>query len=111
VGLMLTTVNGFVDKYGTNAATGGELIVGAVAISAVLGLAAYVALQLPEIAGALAGGGASLAAHVVSRTVTTPALAAGASAAAGAWAGTRSWTNAGWQRVRTSHQGGSLRRG
>ena len=47
VGLMLTTVNGFIDRYGANATSGGQLIVGAVAISAMLGLAAYIALQLP----------------------------------------------------------------
>jgi len=52
---MLTTVSGFVDKYGTNATSGGQLIVGAVAISAILGHAAYIALQLPEIASGLAG--------------------------------------------------------
>ena len=63
VGLMLTTVSGFVDKYGTNATTEGQLIVGAVAISAILGLAAYIALQLPEIASGLAGGGAVLSAR------------------------------------------------
>src|SRR3954469_10462720 len=63
VGLMLTTVSGYVDRYGTNATTDGQLIVGAVAISAILGLAAYIALQLPEIASGLAGGGAVLAAR------------------------------------------------
>ena len=63
VGLMLTTVQGFVDKYGANAASGGQLIVGAVAITAILGLAAYIGLQLPQIASGLAGGGASLTAH------------------------------------------------
>jgi len=63
VGLMLTTVSGYVDKYGTNATTEGQLIVGAVAISAILGLAAYIALQLPEIASGLAGGGAVLSAR------------------------------------------------
>ena len=63
VGLMLTTVSGFVDKYGTNATSAGQLIVGAVAISSILGLAAYIALQLPEIASGLAGGGAALSAR------------------------------------------------
>jgi type IV secretion system protein VirB6 len=63
VGLMLTTVSSFVDKYGANATNGGQLIVGAVAISAILGLAAYIALQLPEIASGLAGGGATLSAR------------------------------------------------
>src|SRR3954451_24333259 len=63
VGLMLTTVSSFVDKYGTNATSGGQLIVGAVAISAILGLAPYIALQLPEIASGLAGGGAVLSAR------------------------------------------------
>ena len=111
VGLMLTTVNGFIDRYGTQAAGTGQLLVGAVAISAVLGLAAYIALQLPEIAGALAGGGASLASRVINRTLAAPAVATGAAAAAGAWAGTRSWANAGWQKMRTSRQGGMLSRG
>ena len=60
---MLTTVSSFVDKYGANATNGGQLIVGAVAISAILGLAAYIALQLPEIASGLAGGGATLSAR------------------------------------------------
>ena len=71
VGLMLTTVSGFVDKYGVNAASGGQLIVGAVAISAVLGLAAYMALQLPEIASALAGGGAALSARAAEYVAST----------------------------------------
>ena len=68
---MLTTVSGFVDKYGVNAANGGQLIVGAVAISAVLGLAAYIALQLPEIASALAGGGAALSAQAAEYVAST----------------------------------------
>ena len=33
------------------------------AIAAILGLAAYIGLQLPQIASGLAGGGASLTAH------------------------------------------------
>ena len=89
IGLMLTTVGHFVDKYGANAATGGQLIVGAVAISAVLGLAAYIALQLPEIAGALAGGGASLAAHMLNRWMAAYATTATAAATIGAYAGAR----------------------
>lgn len=87
VGLMLTTVSGFVDKYGVNAANGGQLIVGAVAISAVLGLAAYIALQLPEIASALAGGGAALsarAAEYVASTYVGHAARASAATALGA---------------------------
>src|SRR5258708_36380552 len=60
VGLMLTTVSGFIGKFGTNAGTAGEMGVAAVAISAVLGLSGYIALQLPIIAGGLAGRGASL---------------------------------------------------
>ena len=87
VGLMLTTVSGFVDKYGVNAASGGQLIVGAVAISAMLGLAAYIALQLPEIASALAGGGAALsaqAAEYVASTYVAHAVHASAAAALGA---------------------------
>ncbi|MEO6947055.1 MAG: type IV secretion system protein, partial [Nitrobacter sp.] len=42
VGLMLTTISGFVDKYGANAGSTGEMLVAAVAISAVLGLAGYI---------------------------------------------------------------------
>ncbi len=68
VGLMLTTVSGFIDRFAANAGTAGEMVVAAVAISAVLGLSGYIALQLPIIAGGLAGGGASLA----SRLVTSP---------------------------------------
>lgn len=83
VGLMLTTVSGFVDRYGTNAADGGQLIVGAVAISAILGLAAYIAIQLPEIASALAGGGAALSARAAQYVATTTTgLAAKSSLAA-----------------------------
>src|SRR3954465_1675231 len=44
VGLMLTTVSSFVDKYGANATNGGQLIVGAVAIRPIPGPAAYIAL-------------------------------------------------------------------
>jgi type IV secretion system protein VirB6 len=87
VGLMLTTVQGFVDKYGANATSGGQLIVGAVAISAILGLAAYIALQLPEIASALAGGGAALSAHAaeyVASTYVAHAARASAASALGA---------------------------
>jgi type IV secretion system protein VirB6 len=75
VGLMISIVDGFFVKYGADA-TGGELIVAAVAISAAVGLAGFISLQLPEIAGALAGGGASLSARMVN--------AATASAAGGA---------------------------
>jgi type IV secretion system protein VirB6 len=82
VGLMLTTVSGFVDKYGVNAANGGQLIVGAVAISAVLGLAAYIALQLPEIASALAGGGAALSARAAEYVASTYVAHAARSSAA-----------------------------
>jgi type IV secretion system protein VirB6 len=87
VGLMLTTVQGFVDKYGANATSGGQLIVGAVAISAILGLAAYITLQLPEIASALAGGGAALsarAAEYVAATYVGHAARASAATALGA---------------------------
>jgi type IV secretion system protein VirB6 len=38
VGLMLTTVSGFIDRFAANAGTAGEMVVAAVAISAVLGL-------------------------------------------------------------------------
>lgn len=106
VGLMLTSVQGFVEKYGADAASGGAIIVGAVAISAVLGLAAYIALQLPAIAGSLAGGGASLAARVVTSAITANA----ASAAAGAYAGARSAANRTAARVRERRQGGEIRR-
>ena len=37
VGLMLTTVSGFIDRFAANAGTAGEMVVAAVAISAVLG--------------------------------------------------------------------------
>jgi type IV secretion system protein VirB6 len=108
IGLMLTTVGHFVDKYGANA-TGGQLIVGAVAISAVLGLAAYIALQLPEIAGALAGGGASLAAHMLNRTMASYATTGTLGAAAGAYAGAQIATARTSQTLRRRRAGGSIR--
>ncbi len=85
VGLMLTTVSGFIDRFAANAGTAGEMVVAAVAISAVLGLSGYISLQLPIIAGGLAGGGASLA----SRLVTSPLIANATAAAGGAYAGAR----------------------
>ncbi|MBR1090738.1 type IV secretion system protein [Bradyrhizobium manausense] len=106
VGLMLTTVSGFIDKFGTNAGTAGELVVAAVAISAVLGLSGYIALQLPIIAGGLAGGGASLA----SRMVTSPLIANATAAAGGAYAGARGAASRGLAAMRASRQGGSMRR-
>lgn len=106
VGLMLTSVQGFVVKYGADAASGGAIIVGAVAISAVLGLAAYIALQLPAIAGGLAGGGASLAARVVTSAITANA----ASAAVGAYAGARTAASRTAARIRERRQGGEIRR-
>ncbi|WP_342153487.1 type IV secretion system protein [Methylorubrum sp. SB2] len=109
IGLMLTTVGQFVDKYGTNATTGGELIVGAVAISAVLGLAAYVALQLPEIAGALAGG-ASLAGRTMSRALTAVAMTGGTAAAFGAFAGSRAAAGRAVSAVRKGRAGGTIER-
>lgn len=87
VGLMLTTVQGFVDKYGANAASGGQLIVGAVAISAILGLAAYIGLQLPQIASGLAGGGAALTAHTAGYVAATYAGYAAQATAATAMLG------------------------
>ena len=87
VGLMLTTVSGFVDKYGVNAASGGQLIVGAVAISAMLGLAAYIALQLPEIASALRAAerrSPARAAEYVAATYVGHAARASAATALGA---------------------------
>ena len=86
VGLMLTTVEGFIDRYGTNATSGGQLIVGAVAVSAILGLAAYIALQLPEIASGLAGGGASLSARAAEYVAATYVGQAARSAPAAALA-------------------------
>ncbi|HEV2603759.1 MAG TPA: type IV secretion system protein [Microvirga sp.] len=83
VGLMLTTVDGFFTKYGQGT-SGGGLIVAAVAIGAALGLAGFIALQLPEIAGALAGGGASLSARMLDVAMARSAAALqshGASAA------------------------------
>lgn len=106
VGLMLTSVQGFVEKYGANTSTAGALIVGAVAISAVLGLAAYIAIQLPAIAGGLAGGGASLAARVVTSAITANA----ASAAVGAYAGAHAAANRTAARIRARRQGGEIRR-
>ncbi|MCP4564114.1 MAG: type IV secretion system protein [Bosea sp.] len=106
VGLMLTSVQGFVEKYGADAASGGAIIVGAVAISAVLGLAAYIALQLPAIAGGLAGGGASLTARVVTSAITANA----ASAAVGAYAGARTAASRTAARIRERRQGGEIRR-
>lgn len=108
VGLMLTSVQGFVEKYkyGADAASGGAIIVGAVAISAVLGLAAYIALQLPAIAGGLAGGGASLAARVVTSAITANA----ASAAVGAYAGARTAASRTAARIRERRRGGEIRR-
>jgi len=106
VGLMLTTVSGFIDRFAANAGTAGELVVAAVAISAVLGLSGYIALQLPTIAGGLAGGGASLA----SRLVTSPLVANTTAAAGGAYAGARWSASRGLAAVRASRQGGSMRR-
>ncbi|MBG0792484.1 type IV secretion system protein [Methylocystis sp. H62] len=109
IGLMLTTVGHFVDKYGANATTGGQLIVGAVAISAVLGLAAYIALQLPEIAGALAGGGASLAAHMLNRWMAAYATTATAAATIGAYAGASIATARTLRALRGRRAGGGIR--
>jgi type IV secretion system protein VirB6 len=106
VGLMITTVSGFIDKFGTNTATTGEMLVGAVAISAVLGLSGYIALQLPIIAGGLAGGGASLA----SRLVTSTLVANAAAAAGGAYAGARWSATRAVAAMNASRQGGSMRR-
>ncbi|TLG72601.1 type IV secretion system protein [Methylocystis sp. B8] len=109
IGLMLTTVGHFVDKYGANATTGGQLIVGAVAISAVLGLAAYIALQLPEIAGALAGGGASLAAHMLNRWMAATATTATLGATIGAYAGAHVAATRTIQGLQRRRRGGSIR--
>ena len=48
VGLMLTTVSGFIDRFAANAGTAGEMVVAAVAISAVLGLSGYIALATAD---------------------------------------------------------------
>ena len=109
IGLMLTTVGHFVDKYGANATTGGQLIVGAVAISAVLGLAAYIALQLPEIAGALAGGGASLAAHMLNRWMAATATTATLGTTIGAYAGAHVVATRSFQALQRRRRGGSIR--
>jgi type IV secretion system protein VirB6 len=106
VGLMLTTVSGFIDRFAANAGTAGELVVAAVAISAVLGLSGYIALQLPIIAGGLAGGGASLA----SRLVTSPLVANATAAAGDAYAGARWSASRGFAAIRASRQGGNMRR-
>lgn len=109
IGLMLTTVGHFVDKYGANAASAGQLMVGAVAISAVLGLAAYIALQLPEIAGALAGGGASLAAHMLNRWMAATATTATLGATIGAYAGAHVAATRTIQGLQRRRRGGSIR--
>ena len=106
VGLMLTTVSGFIDRFGANAGTTGEMVVAAVAISAVLGLSGHIALQLPIIAGGLAGGGASLA----SRLVTRPLIANATAAAGGAYAGAHWSASRGLAAIRANRQGGSMRR-
>lgn len=108
IGLMLTTVGHFVDKYGANATSGGQLIVGAVAISAVLGLAAYIALQLPEIAGALAGGGASLAAHMLNRWMAATATTATLGATIGAYAGAQIAATRTFRALRGRRTGGGI---
>ncbi len=106
VGLMLSAVSGFIDKFGASAATIGETLVGAVAISAVLGLSGHIALQLPSIAGGLAGGGASLASRLVTRTLVANAAAAAAGAYAGAsWSANRSLAA-----MKVRRQGGSIER-
>ena len=89
-------------KRGNSRRVGG----GCGAISAVLGLSGYIALQLPIIAGGLAGGGASLA----SRLVTSPLVANATAAAGGAYAGARWSASRGLAAVRASRQGGSMRR-
>lgn len=109
IGLMLTTVGHFVDKYGANAASAGQSMVGAVAISAVLGLAAYIALQLPEIAGALAGGGASLAAHMLNRWMAATATTATLGATIGAYAGGHVAATRTIQGLQRRRRGGSIR--
>ncbi|MBM3552977.1 MAG: type IV secretion system protein [Alphaproteobacteria bacterium] len=106
VGLMVSTVGGFIDKFGTNAASTGEMLVGAVAISAVLGLSGHIALQLPTIAGGLAGGGASLASRLVTRTL----IANAAAAAGGAYAGAHWSVRRSMSAVQTRRQGGSIQR-
>lgn len=106
VGLMVSTVGGFIDKFGTNAASTGEMLVGAVAISAVLGLSGHIALQLPTIAGGLAGGGASLASRLMTRTLVANAAAA----AGGAYAGAHWSVRPSMSAVQTRRQGGSIQR-
>lgn len=106
VGLMVSTVSGFIDKFGTNATSTGEMLVGAVAISAVLGLSGHIALQLPTIAGGLAGGGASLASRFVTRTL----IANAAAAAGGAYAGAHWSVRRSMSAVQTRRQGGSIQR-
>jgi type IV secretion system protein VirB6 len=106
VGLMISTVSGFIDKFGTNAVSTGEVLVGAVAISAVLGLSGHIALQLPTIAGGLAGGGASLASRLMTRTL----IANAAAAAGGAYAGAHWSVRRSMSAVQTRRQGGSIQR-
>ncbi|MBM3624078.1 MAG: type IV secretion system protein, partial [Alphaproteobacteria bacterium] len=106
VGLMLSAVSGFIDKFSNNATTVGEMLVGAVAISTLLGLSGHIALQLPSIAGGLAGGGASLASRLVTRTLVANAAAA----AAGAYAGARWSANRSLAAMKVRRQGGSIQR-
>lgn len=106
VGLMLSAVSGFIDKFSNNATTLGEALVGAVAISTLLGLSGHIALQLPSIAGGLAGGGASLASRLVTRTLVANAAAA----AAGAYAGARWSANRSLAAMKVRRQGGSIQR-
>ncbi|MET4492190.1 type IV secretion system protein [Bradyrhizobium sp. LA7.1] len=100
VGLILTAIGGFIDRFGANAGTAGELVV---AIQRGTG---YIAPQLPTIAGGVAGGGASLA----SRLVTSPLVANATAAAGGAHAGIRWSASRGLAAVKANCRGCSMRR-
>lgn len=64
IGLFITTLDSVIQ---TSAPSTADKAYSAIAIIALLSLGGYVSLQLPEIAGGLAGGGASLTSSVASR--------------------------------------------
>jgi type IV secretion system protein VirB6 len=107
VGLMLTTVETFVDQYGRGAGTVGQAITNSLAVCAIMGLCAFAALQLPEIASGLAGGGASLSARAISRAMGQIQIATAQGSGAAASAG-RDLIGRGAALIRTRRLGGSM---
>lgn len=81
VGLFLTTLDSVLQ---TSAPEPSDKAYAAIAIIALLSLGGYIALQLPEIASGLAGGGANLSSSVASRFF-------GGGQAAEAYRGVRDW--------------------